>query len=109
MNAPIEVSRLVGATDDEFLKAALIAAAELGCVFHEELAETVRVTSAEAGESRRCRFTLILPDGRLVTSIQLEERRAALVRVCRAAVPYLREVAAWRALARELGVDKLTL
>lgn len=76
--------------DDHYVKAVLLAAAARGFTFHEE---TYRydtplypkmITSGERGELKYSRFSVILGDGRLVSSVQFEERRKALSRICRA-------------------------
>ncbi len=104
MNEQIHVSQLLALTDDEFLKAALLEAGRLGCIFAEEKRGPWRawITDGEPGAESLSSFTIILPDGRLVTSIRAEERKAALVRVCRAAIPYFEQISAWQDLKREL-------
>lgn len=104
MNEQIQISQLLALTDDEFLKTALLEAGRLGCIFAEEKREPwrPRITDGERGAQTLSSFTIILPDGRLVTSIRAEERRAALVRVCRAAVPYFKQLAEWEELRRQL-------
>ncbi len=55
----------------------LLAAGERGFVFHEE----------KSGSHSR--FSVILPDTRLVSSVRYEPRLAALETICRTLVPYL--------------------
>jgi hypothetical protein len=111
MNHAVQISEVVGATDDEFLKTALLAAAHYGCVFHEETCAPPRrsITDGVAVAETEYRYTIILPDGRLVTCLPWHPRKQALLRVCRAAVPYLRQISEWEKFAKFSSVDKLTV
>lgn len=80
--------------DDEFVKGILLECANRECVFHEEISapwwgKKLEITDGAAGTEKLSRFSILLPDTRLISSIRFQSRRAALSTICQAVKPYL--------------------
>lgn len=71
-------------SDAEFLGETLALAQRLGCKIHEEK----KIVPWEIAS----RFTLILPDTRLISVQRMQPRGEALLAVLRAAAPYLEKI-----------------